>query len=155
MARRKPKAESAKPRVIYDDGVNHVEYVSRPESEINTEILRAVAAIRLAKRHLLQHVRSPNPIVRATLFIIDNINPDTSSHDPKELARISFLMDDALSTLNKMRHTGADHIRLARFQLLYGQTPKRRDRAAILTGGGRKDRDDEPFRDEDVDEEQA
>jgi hypothetical protein len=121
-----------KPAVVYDDGLRRVDYVGRAHSEVNAEILRVAHRLELALRKLRTMRRTQHPAVRAAIFLLQNIKPDLTSHAAKELARISYLMGDALETLAVIKNSNADYLKEARFNLLYGQTPKKRDRDTIL-----------------------
>lgn len=132
------KIQKVKPPVVYDDGIRHVDYVGRAHSEVNAEIKRVVHHLGLALRRLRTMRRVQHPAVRAAIFILQNAKPDVTSTSAKELARLSFLMGDALETLAAIKHSNADYLKYARFNLLYGQTPKKRDRDTIL--GGHKER---------------
>ena len=144
----KKKTSKPRPRVFYDDGKTRIEYVGRALHEIKGEILRVDGCLKLALKSLRTMRRSQHPAVRAAIFTLENIQPKLDSQDPKELARISYLMGDALQTLAVMKNSNADYLKSARFHLLYGQTPKKRDREAIL--GGKKtytDRDETHYDD--------
>lgn len=131
------KIVKSKPAVVYDDGIRHVDYVGRAHSEVNAEIRRVAHHLMLALRRLRTMRRVQHPAVRAAIFILENSKPNVESAAAKELARLSFLMDDALKTLSTITNSNADYLKEARFNLLYGQTPKKRDRDTIL--GGRKE----------------
>jgi hypothetical protein len=132
------KTIKVKPPVVYDDGIRRVDYVGRAHCDVNTEIRRVAHHLMLALRKLRIMRRVQHPAVRAAIFLLQNIKPNVESHSAKELARVSFLMGDALQTLSVLKNSNADFLKEARFNLLYGQTPKKRDRDTILSG--RKDR---------------
>lgn len=140
---RSKKVAKPRPEVVYDDGTTRVNYVGRASNEVNAEIVRVVNCMLLALRGLRSMRRSPHPAVRAAIFTLENIKPDVASTSSKELARISFLMEDTLKTLSVMKNSNADYLKLARFHLLFGQTPKKRDREAILGGKKHYTHDDE------------
>lgn len=127
------KIVKVKPPVVYDDGLRRVDYVGRAHSEVNAEIRRVAHHLSLALQRLRTMKRAQHPAVRAAIFILENTRPKLESHSAKELARVSFLMDDALKVLSVIRHSNADYLKYARFNLLYGQTPKKRDRDTILS----------------------
>ena len=131
------KVVKPKPEVVYDDGIRRVDYVGRMPTEINAEIRRVAHHLGLALRRLKTMERAQHPAVRAAIFILQNTKPRVTSSDARELARVSFMMEQALNTLSVIKHSNADYIKEARFNLLFGQTPKKRDRDAIL--GGSKD----------------
>lgn len=132
------KIAKVKPAVVYDDGIRRVDYVGRAHSEVNAEIRRVAHHLMLALKRLQTMRRVQHPAVRAAIFILRNSRPKVDSVAAKELARLSFLMDDALKTLSAIKNSNADYLKEVRFNLLYGQTPKKRDRDAIL--GGCKER---------------
>jgi hypothetical protein len=135
-----PKIQKPKPAVVYDDGIRRVDYVGKLPHEVQGEIQRVCRHIDMTLRLLKPMSRTQHPAVRAAIFVLQNIEPDRSSHQHKELARISYLMETALNMLSKMTNSKADYLQSARFNLLYGQTPKRRDRDTII--GGSKETSD-------------
>jgi hypothetical protein len=128
------KIAKVKPAVVYDDGIRRVDYVGRAHSEVNAEIRRVSHHLMLALRRLRTMRRVQHPAVRAAIFLLQNAKPKLESVSAKELARLSFLMGDALNLLSTITNSNADYLKDARFNLLYGQTPKKRDRDTILSG---------------------
>jgi len=135
MARKKTVI---KQDIKYRDGDIKVQYVARLNSELPTEHSRIIQAIRTAIRHLKTLARSQNPAIRTSLFQLNNCIQElptgtTPEMYAKSIAYMSYSMDEVLKKiLAKMSNCKVDSLTLARFQLEYGQTPKKRDRDDLM-----------------------
>jgi len=156
MARKKTVI---KQDIKYRDGDIKVQYVARLNAELPAEHSRIIQAIRTAIRYLKTLSRSQHTAIRSALFQLNNcieeLPPDTKPEVyAKSIAYMSYSMDEVLKKiLAKMSNCKVDSLTLARFQLEYGQTPKKRDRDDLMCAKRSTKRkyndDDEERRDDD------
>ncbi len=145
--------------IKYKDGDIKVQYVARLNGELPAEHRRIIDAIKMSIRHLRTLRRSQHPAIRASLFQLNNciqelpedVKPEVYA---KSIAYMSYSMDEVLKKiLAKMSNCKVDALTLARFQLEYGQTPKKRDRDDLMCSKRSTKRkysdDDEERRDDD------
>lgn len=146
------KKTAIKQDIKYRDGDVKVQYVARLNAELPREHSRIIAAIGTAIRYLKTLSRSQHPAIRTSLFQLHNcIQELPSGTEPEMYARsiayMSYSMDEVLKKiLAKMSNCKVEALTLARFQLEYGQTPKKRDRDDLMCAKRstkRKYRDDD------------
>jgi hypothetical protein len=120
--------------VIYQQGPIRIEYVDKTPSELDPELARVRESVHRALQILARLSRLKHIAIVSARFQLQNclseLKPD-SSHDDKakELARINYTMEDTLGLLNRLSNSRIEWLEAARFQLTYGQTPKKRDLA--------------------------
>ncbi len=129
MAKRKaPK----KVRVYFEGDRGLIEYVPRAPSDLRPELERVQADIRLTLRILHRARRYRHVAVSTARFQLENCLRDTPAGASDEwladeIARLSYVMEDTLGILNRLKHSRMHYLEEARFRLTYGQTPKKRD----------------------------
>lgn len=128
-------------RVHYSDGATQREYVPRTLPELRTELARIHKAIEESIRMLSTMSRVRHIVIKTALLQLTNARqplPDGASAEELagEIARLSMLMEDTLFILNKLKHCRIHHMEEARFKLLYGQTPKKRELPTTYGKGG-------------------
>jgi hypothetical protein len=134
MPRRRRKRATKKVPICYDDGVKHIEYVSKAKKELLPELLRIRSEILQALRLLNYLRRKRHSVLISVRFQLqESLRDIPEDAEPAELAeeiaRLSFIMDNALNQLNILSHSRTPLIEQIRFKLTYGQTPKKRDPA--------------------------
>ncbi len=118
--------------VQYNEPGVSINYVSRATPEVWPELRRVRAAINDVIRILTTLKRIRNGVLVSTRFILLNCHRDLPDDTPleivaAEIGRLSYIMADALETLNTLKYCRIHHLEEARFKLTYGQTPKKRD----------------------------
>lgn len=134
-------------RVYYDDGVTQREYVPRTLPELRSELSRIHQAIYEATRMLSTMGRVKHVVIKTALLQLRNARRTVPDDAPAEelageIARLSVLMEDTLFILNKLKHCRVHHMEEARFKLLYGQTPKKRELPTTYGKGGKVEKED-------------
>lgn len=139
MARRRRKVK--KVVIKYDDGSVYRNYVGKTSSELRPEIERILESIRIVLRILTRLRRTRHPVIITSRFQLLNgirelsLDDMTDEEIANEIARLSYLMEDTLSQLNKLEHSRTHHLEEARFRLTYGQTPQKREAAGSYGSG--------------------
>lgn len=120
--------------VIYQDGVTRIDYVSRKVTEVAGEYERVKAAVleanRIINRYQMRRVR--HVVLDVCRFQLANalvdVPPDSTPEAfAQEIARLSYLMQEALNGLNRLCNSRVWFLEELRFKLTYGQSPKKRD----------------------------
>lgn len=125
MVRRKVQK---KIRVHYQD----IEYVPRARADLRPELGRVQSELKLAIRILFRARRYRHVAVSTARFQLENCLreiPEGASDQwlADEIGRLSYVMEDTLGILNRLKHSRVHYLEEARFKLTYGQTPKKRD----------------------------
>jgi hypothetical protein len=133
----KKRKASSKVDIVYNcDGVK-INYVSRSLSELPDEYARIRKALVTTLRLLKTLRRSPHPAIAAAYFQISNCMHPVDTTKPEEvtryIARVSYVMNDTLKNiLSKLSNSNIDTLKQIRFQLEYGQTPKKREKDELI-----------------------
>ena len=113
------------------DGVL-IEYVPRYSSELVRELARVYTAVLQANRVLATLSRVRHIAIQSVHFQMANaLRAPLSEFDEltasDEIARLSFIMEDAVGILSTLTNSRTANLQQLRFVLTYGQTPKKRD----------------------------
>lgn len=130
----RPKIE-----ITYRDGDTVIHYVPRPNALLWPELTRVRKAINDALRILYHVKRVRHIVIASTRFQLSNAARDITEEDEPqviadEIARLSYVMDTALRTLEELKHCRVKFLEEVRFTLKYGQTPKKRENSTMADG---------------------
>lgn len=129
MARRK---RTNKLPIIYKNGATKVVYVSRAPDELLTEAKRMYGCIQVALRQLKSLKRTRHAALKGAVWQLTQVEEPSAGESIASLvdyiAVVSYLMEDSLAMLASLKNSKIDELEEARFNLTYGQTPKKRDR---------------------------
>lgn len=144
MSRRK---RTNKMQIVFRNGATRVVYVSRAPDELFDEASRIHTCSLSALRQLRLLKRTRHAAVKAAVWQLEQLaepNPKWSTAALVDyIASASFLMEDTLGILSALKNSNIDELRAARFQLTYGQTPKKRDRDDTMCTRSRRSIDEE------------
>lgn len=131
---KRPRQKVKTVAVTYRNGEQVIEYVSRRPSDLIHEYRRIRQAILdanvIINKYPVRRVR--HVLLDICRFQLANSLRDIDdSATPVELAgevaRLSFLMSEALVGINRLRHSRVAFLEELRFKLTYGQSPRKRD----------------------------
>jgi hypothetical protein len=134
--------------IVYDNGIVKVDFVGRIAKELPKEFERVKLSIVKSIRLLAYLKRSPHPAIKAATFQLENavrpIDANNMQDIADEIARLSFIMADTVTLLATLSNSEIEQLQRLRFELTYGQTPKKRELEDPICGRKRRlDRDDE------------
>jgi hypothetical protein len=131
---KRPRSKAKTVSVIYENNGVRVEYVNRKETDIPAEYQRVkeavLAANLIVNRYRVRRVR--HIILDVCRFQLANSLRELPPETPvevlaSEIARLSFLMQETLTGINRLCHSRIAFLEELRFKLTYGQSPKKRD----------------------------
>lgn len=129
MARRK---RANKLSIIYKRGDVKIVYVPRATEDLLPEAKRIHVCVSRALRTLRLLRRTRHAAIKAAIWQLEQLPPPTKDMTDTELVTYigvtSYTMEDTLGLLGELKTSKIDELQAARFQLTYGQTPKKRDR---------------------------
>lgn len=125
----------AKPRrrlpVVYRGVSPPIEYVDKSPFELRAELQRVYAAIATASKLFERLARFRHPAIPAARFQLANAIRETSGMDDEalanELARLNYTMEDTVRILSLMSLCEQEWLEKIRFELTFGQTPRKRE----------------------------
>lgn len=126
------KKKNIKYPIVWTSNGEEFVYVDKLTPELRPEYRRLADSIRLGIRMLSFMRRIRHPAIVSARFNLLNagvVDPDSLSDEQValELGRLSHLMHDTVTLLNQLSGSRIDHLEQARFQLTFGQVPKKRD----------------------------
>lgn len=108
-----------------------IEYVDKTAHELRIELQRVHAAVATTQMLLSRLPRALHPGIKAARFQLANMLRDVSAltddEAADELARLNYCMEDALALLNMLSDSKVEWLEKARFELTFGQTPRKRE----------------------------